>query len=256
MNFRNHQLLRMPGGEHSIQKRTVKDQVADKLTYMIQSGLLQKGDELPSERELAETLRVSRESVRGAIGVLSTKGMVEVSQGARTKVVGTAGITLADSVGAFSNLRGRTAQEVNEAREVVELQVMRLAATRIGEKDLEKLRRLVELQKEMLHDPVAFQISDREFHGILYAACGNSLLEYFVSDLYDYALDFRRQALQQAGAIEQSVGDHLAIVTALSSRNAKLSEKAVTQHLMNIHRTTFREMLPKKKKESSQTLMS
>jgi DNA-binding FadR family transcriptional regulator len=228
----------MPGGEQGIHKRTVRDQVADKLSYMIQSGLLQPGDDLPSERELSETLKVSRESVRGAIAVLADRGMVEVSQGARTRIVGTAGMTLVDSVRSMSALKSHPPSAVNEAREHVEAQVVRLAAARISEADLRHMRSLVTAQKQMLNDPVAFQISDREFHSTMYAACGNPLLTDFVSDLYDYALDFRRQALQRPGTIAQSVQDHERIVEALSTRQAQQAEQALAAHLVHIHQTT------------------
>ena len=46
-------IARIPGDKGQIAKRPVKDQISDKLAYMIHSGLLLPGDELPSERELA-----------------------------------------------------------------------------------------------------------------------------------------------------------------------------------------------------------
>jgi DNA-binding FadR family transcriptional regulator len=176
--------------------------------------------------------------VRGAIAVLADRGMVEVSQGARTRIVGTAGMTLVDSVRSMSALKTHHPKVVNEAREHVETQVVRLAAARISEADLLHLRSLVMAQKQMLTDPVAFQISDREFHSTVYAACGNPLMTDFVSDLYDYALDFRRQALQLPGTIAQSVQDHERIVEALSTQQAQKAEDAVVAHLANIHKTT------------------
>lgn len=242
MNTKTHLLSRMPGGEREILKRTVKDQVADKLAYMIQSGLLQVNDELPSERELAATLQVSRESVRGAIAVLAARGMIDVSQGARTRVVGTAGMTLAESVGALSALKGQPIERVTEAREVVEVQIIKLAAQRISPAALERLRQLLQDQALMHSDPVAFQISDREFHGVLYAACGNPLLSNFVSDLYDYALDYRRQAMRRPGAIQQSVKDHERILKALVAKDPALAEQAVVGHLAHIYATTVQEM--------------
>ncbi|WP_310611257.1 FadR/GntR family transcriptional regulator [Limnohabitans sp.] len=237
----------MPGGEQGIRKRTVRDQLADKLSYMIQSGLLQSGDDLPSERELSNTLKVSRESVRSAIAVLADRGMVEVSQGARTRIIGTAGLTLVDSVRSMSALKTQHPNVVNEAREQIEAQVIRLATARISEADLKHMHNLVDAQKQMLNDPVAFQISDREFHSTLYAACGNPLLTNFVSDLYDYALDFRRQALQRPGTITQSVQDHERIVKALSTRNAQKAEQALVAHLEHIHQTTEAVMNPSPK---------
>lgn len=235
-------LTRLPGGETDIVKRTVKDQIADKLAYMVLSGLLQPGDELPSERDLATTLQVSRETVRGAIAVLHARGMLEVSQGARTRVVGPAGQTLASSVRALAGLKDKRIDEVAEARAQVELQVIKLAATRIAQGDLERLRALLQEQRTLLQDPVAFQISDREFHSVIYGACGNSLLRDFVSDMYDYALDYRRQALRRKGAIAQSVQDHELIVQALASGDARLAEAALGRHLDHVHSTTVREM--------------
>ncbi len=247
MNTTPKLLHRMPGGERGIHKRTLRDQLADKLSYMIQSGLLQAGDDLPSERELSETLKVSRESVRGAIAVLADRGMVEVSQGARTRVIGTAGLTMIESVRSMSELKTQQPSVVNEAREHIEAQVIRLASARITAADLDHMRSLVIAQKKMLNDPVAFQISDREFHSTMYNACGNPLLTDFVSDLYDYALDFRRQALQRFGAIAQSVQDHESIVAALSAGDALKAEQALAAHLDHIHQTTQAVMTPSSK---------
>jgi DNA-binding GntR family transcriptional regulator len=89
---------------------------------------------------------------------------------------------------------------------------------------------------------VAFQISDREFHSIVYGACGNSLLRDFVSDMYDYALDYRRQALKRKGAIARSVQDHERIVQALATGDAKKAEAAIANHLDHVYATTVREM--------------
>ena len=66
--------------------RSVKDEVAELFATHIASGVLNVGDNLPSERDLAASMGVSRETVRGALLILSTKGIVSIMQGARTKV--------------------------------------------------------------------------------------------------------------------------------------------------------------------------
>src|SRR5580700_5750740 len=114
-------VTRIPGDNGPIAKRTVKDQISDKLAYMIHSGLLRAGDELPSERELASTLGVSRETVRAAIGVLHARRMIQVNQGSRTRVLGPGPFSLHDSVSTLSNLRDRSFSEVAEARAAVEV---------------------------------------------------------------------------------------------------------------------------------------
>ena len=234
---------RLPGAPAAaISKRTLKEQVADKIAYMIQTGLLQPDDELPSERQLAATLGVSRESIRGALTSLAARRMIEISQGARTRVLGLAGQTLEEAVGALEGLRGRGVHEVTEARSVVEVEVVRLAAARIDDRRLERLDSLVVEQASMLDDPVRFQISDREFHTQLYQACGNGLLADFVVDLYSYALDTRRKALKRRGAIARSVDDHRQIVMALRMRRPDDAADAVRRHLDNVYVTTITEM--------------
>lgn len=98
-------LNRMPRGEQGIHKRTVRDRMTDKLSDVIQSSLLQPGDDSPPERELSETLKISREPVRATIAVPADRGLVEVSQGAGPRIVGTAGMTLVDSVRSMSALK-------------------------------------------------------------------------------------------------------------------------------------------------------
>ena len=78
---------RAPEFRGEFARRTVRELISDKLASLVASGILEVGDELPSERELASKLAVSRETVRGAIQTLSAKGIVEVSQGSRTRVV-------------------------------------------------------------------------------------------------------------------------------------------------------------------------
>lgn len=233
---------RIPGDKGLIGKRTVKDQISDKIAYMIHSGLLQPGDELPSERELASTLSVSRETVRSAIGVLQARRMVEVSQGARTRVLGRGPFSLHESVSTLGSLKDRSFEEVAEARGAVEVQVIWLAAQRITAQQLARLDALVHEQETMLNDPVRFQISDQEFHNTLYRACGNELLADVVSDFYGYALEFRRRALQRKDAIAHSVNEHRGIVAALKTGKPEKAVAAMQKHLDQVHQTTLKEM--------------
>jgi len=235
-------LARIPGDRQPIAKRTVKDQISDKLAYMIHSGLLRVGDELPSERELAATLGVSRETVRSAIGVLAARRMVEVSQGSKTRVLGTGPFSLHESVSGLGDLKDRSFEEVAEARAAVEVQVIWLTAQRISAADLGRLDALVTDQAGMLNDPVRFQISDQEFHNIVYRACGNGLLADVVSDFYAYALEHRRRALQREGAIAHSVAEHRGIVTALHTRDPAKAVAAMQTHLEQVRKTTLTEM--------------
>jgi DNA-binding FadR family transcriptional regulator len=220
-----------------LSKRTIREQVGQRIAAMVQSGLLRAGDELPSERDLASTLEVSRETVRGAIQMLAAVGMVEISQGSRTRVTGTVDFRLGDR--AWGGGPKRSAQEVYEARRLVELPIVRLAVERIDATGVLRLKRLVEAQREMTGDPVRFQISDAEFHDVIYRAGGNPLLADFLHEMYSFGLEFRRKVLLGDNAVRRSVEDHLRIVTAFEQGNQAAAVEAMDRHLDRIHRTTL-----------------
>lgn len=221
----------------NIRRQTLKHQLADKLAYMMSAGLIRGGDYLPSERELAKTLDVSRETVRGAIQLLASKGMVEVAHGARTKVI-------TSNLGNWKessdiDIKDFDITTVTETRQVVEVAILRSAAINITKKELDRMASLIEAQEKMFSDPVGFHISDREFHSLIYAAGRNDLLAKIASDVYAYALDARHTAMEQEGAIERSVREHLAIHRALEQHDADAAERSVVGHLDSIYKSTI-----------------
>jgi DNA-binding FadR family transcriptional regulator len=206
---------------------------------MISSGLLRLGDDIPSERELAATLGVSRETVGGAIRILAARGIVEVSQGARTRVIRADGLPLEEDMPTLRELTCYSPRTVHEARLVVECAVVGDAARHISDKTLESLKDLLDTQTKLFRDPPAFQISDREFHERIYQSCANPLMAKLVGHLYTYALDVRRLVLSKSGAIKQSYEDHLLVYEALKSRDPDAAVSAMRSHLESVYRTTL-----------------
>jgi DNA-binding FadR family transcriptional regulator len=219
-------------------KRGMRDMVCDKLQMLIASGVLQVGDVLPGERELAAALDVSRETVRGAVQTLAARGILEVSHGARTRVVSADVGPITIGIGRARAIDSYDIDSVHGARLVVERQVVAEAATRIDEAALGRLEENLEAQKAAGGDPVRFLICDREFHLSIYRASGNALLADFTIDLYAYMLDHRRRAVSRPGAIQKSFNDHAAIVAALRVHDAKAVVAAFDAHLKRIYRTT------------------
>lgn len=217
---------------------SIKDTIAERFATLIASGVLGVGDSFPSERDLATTMGVSRETIRGALLILSTKGIVSVVQGARTKV------TSADvgdlGMAALSNGRitDYTLEDVHEARIMVEARVAVLAAARVERATLDHLGTLIEAQQTTTHDSVRFLIADREFHTVVYQSCGNAVLSDIATTLYSYLLDHRRRAIAKPGAVEQSIADHRLILSAMSAGNGAALVKALGVHERRIYDST------------------
>lgn len=223
--------------KNNMNKQSVRTQLSNKLIQMIQSGLLQVGDDLPSERELAAMFEVSRETARGAIQRLSAKGLVEIRHGVKTKIT-SAEERHANKSALFESWSEHSLDHVQEARAQIEMTVIRNAAKYISQKDLNRLQRLLISQRTLFNDPVRFQVSDRLFHTIIYQSGKNSILAQLAIELYSYGLDVRRQALMRSGAIEQSYQDHCRVFEALQQHDAMTAEAAMMSHIHQVNKTT------------------
>ncbi|MET1026198.1 MAG: FadR/GntR family transcriptional regulator [Dongiaceae bacterium] len=218
--------------------RTGKDIISDKIAALIASGVLGIGDELPSERELATALDVSRETVRGAIQILAARNVVEVSQGARTRVISTDLSAFHVDIARHAAINSYDLESVHAARLVIERQVVADAARRISAEALSRLHNSLKAQKDCTEDPVRFLICDREFHVTIYRECGNPLFADLVTDLYTYMMEHRRRVMSRPGAIAKSYQDHKAIVAALEKHDGEAVLKAFGHHLERIYTTT------------------
>lgn len=225
----------------AIHKQTAKEMIRDKIVSLIASGILQVGDELPSERELAALLLVSRETVRGAVQRLAGEGVVLVSQGARTRIAKVDVSVGQQRIGVTnpSAINGYSLAAVHEARLLVETAVVADAAMRLEASDIRRLEDSLATQRLAIDDPIRFLIVDREFHLSVYYAAGNRLLADFVVDLYTYMLDHRRLAMGKPGAIARSLDDHAEIVDALKRRDAAGVSAAFAHHIMRIRDTSL-----------------
>ncbi len=231
-------LSRVPDLRRSIERRSIRDIACEKIALQIASGVIQVGDQLPSERELAVAFGVSRETIRGALQTLSQRGIVDISHGSRTRVVSNdiggleIGITKSRGINSYD------IEEVHAARLLVELRVVGDAAERIDRKAIAFLDKSLAEQASTLNDPVRFLICNHEFHTAIYEAGRNRLLADFVADLDTYVMDHRRRVMIQPGAIAQSYREHQAVVEALRRHDRDAAVAAFKQHLDRIYETT------------------
>lgn len=221
-----------------VSRQTIREVIAEKLATLIASGVLSVGEELPSERELAATLSVSRETVRSAIQTLASHGILKVAHGARTTVV------KAD-LGSFSiqgsnqrSIEKYDLESVHTSRLLIEHNVITEAAQRISAQTIEHLRRSLDVQSTCLNDPVRFLMCDREFHVLIYQSCGNPLLADICTNLYNYLLDHRRLIVARPQAISTSIKEHHSIFSALEQHDAEKAAAAFGAHEMRIYLTT------------------
>jgi DNA-binding FadR family transcriptional regulator len=211
------------------------EQIAERLAADIRSGLLAPGERLPSERELARSLEVSRASVREALAALQLRGVVETRAGAGTFV--TAEPPVADAP-----QHDASPSAVLEARAQLEPAVARLAAER-GQPDpaVENLLAAMEASLDP-DDPAAratWNASDRLFHRQLAAMTGNPVLLAFadhVAALMDEPLwqRLRDDSIATPGRTRIHVAEHRMIYEAIVEGNAEAAAFYSAQHINRV----------------------
>ncbi len=219
-------------------RRSMTDAVAERIATLIASGALTVGDALPAERHLAAGMDVSRETVRGAIIALKARGVLSVTQGARTKVASDDLGDLGLSALSYGRVTHYELDDVHVARLTVEGRVAVLAAARISPADLARLEGLIAAQETAMGDPLRYLIADREFHALIYRASGNAVLSDMAAMLYSYMLGARRRVVARPGAIPRSIDDHRAILAALRAGDGGALASAFGVHERRIYETT------------------
>ncbi|EFP97654.1 FadR/GntR family transcriptional regulator [Vibrio caribbeanicus] len=231
-------LTDMPNESSNVSRLTLKAQIADKLSALIVSQMIKEGEPLPSERDLAKSYNVSRETIRGALSLLSQKGIIAISRGKKSTVaIGSEQIVQSNNI--LDSLQDYDVLTIVETRKVIESAILRSAAINISQEDLDKLSTLIEYQETVTDDHIAFQVSDREFHTIIYQACRNTLLSKIAIEVYSYALEHRTAVLSDEKSTVRSLREHHQILRSLKNHDPDAAERSILGHVDSIFKSTF-----------------
>lgn len=221
-----------------IARQSVAEQVAKKILDMVRSGNLKPGDQLPPERELAQLLQVSRPSVREALRGLQILGVLRLRHGGGIFVTPLEASDLLAPLQFFITLNSQNVQGLYEARTLIDSEVVRRATPAIAAVDIDRLAAMAEMQEDLVTDPVAFRVSDLEFHHTIIEACGNPFMERMAKSLYVLGMEYRRIAVETPRVLTQSVADHHVIVAALRLRDPEAVANATVVHLSHVYVST------------------
>ena len=187
----------MPIGKviSSIERVPVGEQVARQLLALVQDGSLEPGQKLPPERELSTMLEVSRPSLREALRALSLLGVLKIRQGGGVYVSALDPESLLAPLHFFVSLNEKNLEDLFEARLVVEGENARIAARKMSDEDIVRLKKCVDFEAHELGDKDKFIQSDVEFHGIINESVDNAFLNRFATSLHilEYARCYRAE---------------------------------------------------------------
>jgi DNA-binding FadR family transcriptional regulator len=205
----------------------------DLATYIVESGL-EEGAALPREGVMAEQLGIGRTTMREALRLLETQGVLTIRSGpgggpvVRLPRPADLGSTLT----LMLQFNSATFGEVAAARSLLEPLVAHEAAGRIKKRQIAELREVNEDLAESGENRDSFAHLNRRFHGLIAAQCGNILLEIFtdsaleISDSRSVGIDY------PPPQVKAIVVAHERIVKALESGDADAAANAMREHLV------------------------
>ena len=212
----------------------VVQKIVERLSEEIRSGGLPPGAKLPSERELGDRFGVGRSSVREALRILGSQGLIQVQMGRGSFVVDF-NTPAPESVIRFWDRRHDVSlKQLMEIRLTIEPQIAALAAYRGGADLLQNLEHSLEdLRTNIADENLSGRVfADTAFHDRLARAAGNSLFFSMNRSIEPMLLDLRRMELLSIERSARVLAAHEAIYRGVMEQNSRRAARATWSHIV------------------------
>lgn len=207
----------------------------EQIMSLIKNNKLKPGDKLPPERELAEKLSISRNSLREAFRVLESRGIIKSKPGGGRYIreIRKNGYSSTENI--ILSLEKSSILELLEAREMFEVKIAKIAAQRATPEDIKLIEMVLNKmnKKEELKDEKKTE-SDTEFHLAIASTSHNFVFVNIIKLHLDLLKETRGKTLQMPGRREKQYQEHQAILQAIKEHNSKKAGEAMLTHLKNV----------------------
>ncbi len=216
-----------------MEKKRLSESIADTLLSMI---TIEKrfcpGDKIPNENDLSAELNVSRTTLREAIRILVTRGVLEIDRGKGTFVKSD---MMIDDNGEFETLAGSKVnlKDLYEMRLIFEPEAVYLATMRAGD---EEIRHIIELGKRIELNIAKKENrtnTERAFHKAIAKATHNEFMDKLMPVIYKAIDQGVILSKRKEKAVEATVQDHKMIMEFMESRNAEGAKHAMKIHILH-----------------------
>lgn len=220
-----------------VRQRKAYERIAGELRERILSGALAAGDRLPSEAELGGMFGASRSTVREALRLLSSHGLISTRPGAGGGSVVSQPRPeaildyLRTSLTLIADTEDMTVEELLEVREVLEVPAARMAALRRQEEAVATLRELVD------HDGVSRDVvfqRNRDFHQRILLVSGNRLHHLMAEPVFRLLQQRTTAEPRDRSFWDDITGEHRVIVEAIAGGDGEAAATAMRAHLRRL----------------------
>lgn len=213
-----------------VKNTKVYEVIMEEIKDIVKKGELKSGEKLPSERELADKLEVSRTSVREALKALTMIGLIESKHGEGNFIKSNFENSLLEPLSIVFLLIGSKNEDIIELRRIIEPEAAGIAAKNITKSELRDLKEIMKELNNSLDAEICAQL-DKKFHYKIAQASGNHLIStimFSISSLIEKYIDSSRIHNINKKVVKLQ---HEEIYKALESRDSKKASEYVKKHL-------------------------
>ncbi len=224
----------------TIKIKRITEEIVSQIRDHIAKGNLKAGDRMPSERDLAQLLGVSRPTVREALQVLEHTGFVEILQGSGTYIKEIGKKALTDPLQILIEGSDKRYREVYEFRSAIETWAVGLAAQRNKASDISRLERIIVKMKACRAEKKPMDKLDSEFHLAIAQACHNGIYYHVAKTILHLLTQVTRISHKELFESEEDqiglLKDHTAIFEAIKDRDPESARNFMQHHLDRVRR--------------------
>lgn len=212
-----------------LKNKLLAEQVEDQIYHFILDTPIEPGAKLPNEFELGEKFGVGRSTIREAVKLLSSKGVVEVRRGSGTYVVTTTK-GLSDPLG-LRSIRDKNALALDlvNVRLLLEPGIAEMAAQNATEEDVERLRRLCERVEVKIQSGDRYIEDDIAFHTCVAESSKNMVVEQLIPIIDTAVMMFVNVTHKKL--MDETIMTHRMIVESIANHDPIGARSAMVMHL-------------------------
>lgn len=231
-----------------VQRKRIYEDIVNQILSQINKGILNPGDRLPSEREMASLMNTSRNSVSEAYRTLEVSGFVEIRPG------GGAFVKEIDYQNFFKPFSDMISEDdmlildTLEARDLIEVENAKMAARKASDEELDNLKKIVGQSKNAIDNGENGVKFDDEFHLAIAKASHNRVLSMVMQLINDSLSTSREATMKIDGQPAKTVCDHEEILNAIVSGDSEKAGIAMKKHLKKAKNNIVSQINGKKEK--------
>jgi DNA-binding FadR family transcriptional regulator len=227
----------------AVRTRHTFEEAAGQIAEKVRAGELRLGDKLPTERDLAVQMEISRPTLREAVRVLVDAGVLEVRRGPGGGMFVASDVVPVELVRQRSSDRLGEVAPVLEARRMIEPGVAQLAAQRATPEDLAALERSIAAMRAIVErgygpeDEDRFLQLDMQFHLALARASGNPTVETLMRTVLRQLEIARDMAMHLPTVPAWTIAIHERTLAAVAGGDAEAVAAVMDEHLGQLEHT-------------------